>query len=89
MIKADRTIVLQDEYIVQNGSYKELIGIPGLFQDLATRKIAYTQSFKKHRNCSSFLMAQVKKCLRAWELELFLEIVIHLYDTLELPLLWD
>jgi NHLM bacteriocin system ABC transporter ATP-binding protein len=40
VIKADRIIVLQDGHIVQNGSYKELIAVPGLFQDLATRQIA-------------------------------------------------
>ena len=40
VIKADRIIVLQDGHIVQNGSYKELIAVPGMFQDLATRQIA-------------------------------------------------
>ena len=40
VIKADRIIVLQDGRIVQDGNYKELIAVPGLFQDLATRQIA-------------------------------------------------
>jgi len=40
VIKADRIIVLQDGRVVQNGNYKELIAVPGLFQDLATRQIA-------------------------------------------------
>ena len=40
VIKADRIIVLQDGRIVQDGNYKELIKVPGLFQDLATRQIA-------------------------------------------------
>jgi NHLM bacteriocin system ABC transporter ATP-binding protein len=40
VIKADRILVLQDGRIVQDGNYKELIAVPGLFQDLATRQIA-------------------------------------------------
>ena len=40
VIKADRILVLQDGRIVQDGNYKELIKVPGLFQDLATRQIA-------------------------------------------------
>ena len=40
VIKADRILVLQDGRIVQDGNYKELIAVPGMFQDLATRQIA-------------------------------------------------
>jgi ATP-binding cassette subfamily C protein len=40
VIKADRIIVLQDGRIVQDGNYQELIAVPGLFKDLATRQIA-------------------------------------------------
>jgi ATP-binding cassette subfamily C protein len=40
VIKADRIIVLQAGSIVQDGNYKELIAMPGLFQDLAMRQIA-------------------------------------------------
>jgi len=40
VIKADRILVLQDGRIVQDGNYEELISVPGLFQDLATRQIA-------------------------------------------------
>jgi len=40
VIKADRIIVLSDGRIVQDGNYQELIAVPGLFQDLATRQIA-------------------------------------------------
>ena len=40
VIKADRIIVLQDGRIVQDGKYKELIAVPGLFRDLASRQIA-------------------------------------------------
>jgi ATP-binding cassette subfamily C protein len=40
VIKADRIIVLQDGHIVQDGNYNELIAVPGLFQDLASRQIA-------------------------------------------------
>jgi len=37
---ADRIIVLEKGRIVQQGSYAELMGVPGLFRDLASRQVS-------------------------------------------------
>ena len=40
VINADRIIVLQAGRIAQDGTYQQLIDVPGPFQDMATRQIA-------------------------------------------------
>jgi ABC-type multidrug transport system fused ATPase/permease subunit len=38
--QADRILVLVDGKLVQSGTYKELVSVPGPFADLAARQIA-------------------------------------------------
>jgi ABC-type bacteriocin/lantibiotic exporter with double-glycine peptidase domain len=40
IIKADRIFVMDRGSIVQSGTYEELIGLPGLFRELAIRQMA-------------------------------------------------